>query len=438
MDIEFLKIRPDFFENSTFISNGQEIRFFSPNPSSFDLFGLWFTLVGKRPLPSFIRRLPSKEMPSEMNSTSKHCPACKRRIPEAFASHAECVFCGIVFSKFTRLPVAPTTDVKTEPPVDLSLPLPATANEKADAIPDKPPLPHHVQQVIQHFNPSPSIPSLHCEACRKPAPAGAGIGDDCTFCGMIFTSAAAIPSDGELRQILASSPLPPVRAIGKSPSANASKLFGAVHWADKKAIWILRRLGLHPLPAWLELHHEAVVSWARGRMAFPRILVLVFMVYLGARYLFDVEYRSIFDGINLGIHEMGHLVFAIFPEFLTFLGGTLLQLAAPVICGVMLFRQSDYFGTSFCGSWLGANFYNVAIYQADAQSQLLPLVTVGGGVPIHDWHYLLDRLGLLQWDSQVAFITRVFGFLITWFSVVYGAWIVATLVKGSARVSPLV
>lgn len=170
-------------------------------------------------------------------------------------------------------------------------------------------------------------------------------------------------------------------------------------------------------------HEENIRVWASDRSVWPRIPLLLYMTYLGIRYLINPEHHAIFDGINLAIHEAGHLLFSMFPRFLMILGGTLLQLAAPVICGIVFYRQPDYFGIGFCGCWLGANCYNVAIYQADAQERLLPLVTVGGGIPIHDWHYLLDHLGLLQWDNSVAFLTRCLGFCLIWGSVAYSAWV---------------
>jgi len=162
-------------------------------------------------------------------------------------------------------------------------------------------------------------------------------------------------------------------------------------------------------------------------MVWPRVLGLAFMAYFAFRYLLNPEYRAVFDGINLAIHEAGHLVFKIFPTFMMFLGGTLLQLAAPVICGVLLYRQSDYFGVAFCGTWLGTNFYNVAIYQADAQARLLPLVTVGGGVPMHDWYYMFSELGILKLDGQIAFLTRCLAFLVIWGSLAYGIWVTRTI-----------
>jgi hypothetical protein len=59
------------------------------------------------------------------------------------------------------------------------------------------------------------------------------------------------------------------------------------------------------------------------------------------------------DGLDLAIHETGHLVFAIGGEFLTLLGGTLLQLLVPVAFAVALWRQGDRHGATVPLWWLG-------------------------------------------------------------------------------------
>lgn len=237
----------------------------------------------------------------------------------------------------------------------------------------------------------------HCERCGQGLENQIAALEDCPFCGVVFAKLAR-----KHQPIPARRRLPP-------------------HTAQSPA---------RPVSPWqriFEQHRETVQWWAKDRLFWPRLPVLIFMTYLGIRYLLNPEYRAIFDGINLGIHEAGHLVFKIFPTFIMFLGGTLLQLAAPILCGVLLFRQSDYFGTAFCGSWLGANFYNVAVYQADAQARLLPLVTVGGGVPMHDWYYMFSQMGILKLDGQIAFLTRAIAFTVIWASVVYGGWVARTI-----------
>ena len=155
-------------------------------------------------------------------------------------------------------------------------------------------------------------------------------------------------------------------------------------------------------------------TWCWGRLWLPRLGLAAYLGYVGIRHLFDPEYSSLFGPINLGIHEAGHVVFSWGGAFLQAAGGTILQLAAPVIAALLFRRARDYFGITVCGVWEATNLYSVATYVGDARAQALPLVTPGGGVAQHDWTYLLGELGLLSMDGTLAFLLRILAFLVMW------------------------
>ena len=106
------------------------------------------------------------------------------------------------------------------------------------------------------------------------------------------------------------------------------------------------------------------------------------------------------DNVNLVSHEAGHVIFALGGEFIGILGGSLMQVLIPVVCGVALLQRGDPFGVALCGLWTGQSMVNVAIYVGDARQLALPLL--GGEYVIHDWNYLLGKLGLLEWDRFLA------------------------------------
>jgi len=157
--------------------------------------------------------------------------------------------------------------------------------------------------------------------------------------------------------------------------------------------------------------HVEMAEWCRGRWWFPRLLFLIWFSYMLARYLVDPSYRVIFGAINLGIHEIGHILWSPFGEFMGFLGGSLTQCLAPLVSIPMFYRQRDFFGMAFCFGWLSTNLHEVSVYVGDARARQLPLVTPGGGEPLHDWFYLLHRLGLLEMDHALALLVRGLGIL---------------------------
>lgn len=182
-------------------------------------------------------------------------------------------------------------------------------------------------------------------------------------------------------------------------------------------------------PRW-SVERAAVDDWCRQRSGIPRVLPLLWLgailVYLWQdppqRGLFD--WPNLFSGINLGIHELGHVVFAPLGMFLGILGGSLVQCLAPVAGMVSLYRQSDYFGLTICGGWLATNLFGVGTYMADAQARLLPLVSPFSGHPLHDWNYLFGRLDWLDACEEIGLLTKCLATLVMALSIGSGSWLV--------------
>jgi hypothetical protein len=140
------------------------------------------------------------------------------------------------------------------------------------------------------------------------------------------------------------------------------------------------------------------------------------------------------DRVNLAFHEAGHLVLAPFGETLHLLGGSLGQIAVPVLLAVYFFRRDERFGAAACTFWLGENFINIAAYMADARTLALPLV--GGGE--NDWNTLFYRFGLLGEGSVAAIsglthhlgvVTMLAGLLWSLLFVLPGALLPAALAR---------
>ena len=130
---------------------------------------------------------------------------------------------------------------------------------------------------------------------------------------------------------------------------------------------------------------------------------------------------SLLDGVDLAIHETGHLVFAPFGEFIGFAGGTLFQLLMPVFFLIYFLRRHDQYAASVALWWIGQNCGHIAVYVADARAQELPLV--GGGE--HDWEYLLGRTGLLAQDHRIAGAITSVGYLLVVGAAAWGLLVAA-------------
>jgi len=130
------------------------------------------------------------------------------------------------------------------------------------------------------------------------------------------------------------------------------------------------------------------------------VLLAVAAIYFVSRAA-DREGYHFFDNVDLVIHEAGHVLISPFGEFLGMAGGTILQLAVPLVFAAYFFVRDERLSAGFVMFWLGQSFINVARYAGDAIVMELPLI--GGG--IHDWNYLLSATGLLR---QTVFISDIF------------------------------
>lgn len=154
-----------------------------------------------------------------------------------------------------------------------------------------------------------------------------------------------------------------------------------------------------------------------------RVALLVVLAWFSVRHLADPAFQGIYGGINLALHEAGHLVFGWFgSRWLAAAGGTLFHLACVAAVGVAFWRQRDPFALAVAIWWSGTVLIGAGPYAADARRQLLPLVTVGDGPVGHDWYTMLEPIGLLPWDQQVGGMLRWTGLALLAAGIAAGIW----------------
>lgn len=164
-------------------------------------------------------------------------------------------------------------------------------------------------------------------------------------------------------------------------------------------------------------------EWSRGRHWLPRALLLLICAWIFYRHLQDPMYGGIAKGLNLAIHEIGHVLFGFIGEFIGIMGGTLLQIAAPITAAWLFYRQRDFFAIAVALCWLGTSFFDVAVYAADARAGDLPLVGLGGADPEHDWFIMLAETDLLNHDQQIGGLFRMLGIISFLAGLTFGAWL---------------
>jgi hypothetical protein len=156
---------------------------------------------------------------------------------------------------------------------------------------------------------------------------------------------------------------------------------------------------------------SGVTRWAR-------IALVAGLAYWTLQFAFTPLGEDAMDAFihlpNLVFHEAGHLIFSPLGDFMSVLGGSLMQVLIPVVAAIAFVRQQQPFGAAICVWWAGQNLVDLAPYIADARA--LQLVLLGGrtGAEVegHDWEFILGRLRLLHRDQVLGRIAHGCGMVI--------------------------
>jgi hypothetical protein len=148
---------------------------------------------------------------------------------------------------------------------------------------------------------------------------------------------------------------------------------------------------------------QLLISW-------PRLLLacLAGLYFLWCAW--DPAQWHLIDGVNLLIHEAGHMVFMPLGEFLMIAGGSLLQVIMPVSFVIYFARHEKPYSAALLLFWVGESLLNVSVYAGDSITMQLPLL--GGQDSLHDWNYLLSSMGMLAATPKIAGLIRLTGTLV--------------------------
>jgi hypothetical protein len=141
---------------------------------------------------------------------------------------------------------------------------------------------------------------------------------------------------------------------------------------------------------------ETTVQKSEWKKWIPSVIILPISIYFVGNY----GHYGLIDNADLIFHEGGHGVFRIFGSFIYTAGGTLMQIIIPSLI-VWYFLKNEYrTGVQFALLWLGQNLINISVYASDARARKLPLL--GGDKVYHDWHWMLSRLDMLEYDHIIG------------------------------------
>jgi len=174
-----------------------------------------------------------------------------------------------------------------------------------------------------------------------------------------------------------------------------------------------------------------------GRVVLLLILARWTVLFLVWPMRQDVVGASFMHLIDLVFHEAGHIAFSPFGEFLTVLGGTLMQLIVPIACWIAFATTSpDRFGATMMAWWTGESLVDISYYANDARSLSIMLLGghTGSEVYGHDWEQILGMTGLSMHDHQIAWTFHGVGAVMMVGALAYGVYCASARDRGSAAV----
>ena len=117
------------------------------------------------------------------------------------------------------------------------------------------------------------------------------------------------------------------------------------------------------------------------------------------------------SGVDLGVHEFGHLLLMWAPALWMSLAGSALQLAAPAALAGYFWWRRDRFAVVLLVAWTGMSLNNVSVYIQDATRMQLALFGDDGSGAGHDWRNILGDLGWLEQTDTIAWLVRLLAVL---------------------------
>jgi hypothetical protein len=143
----------------------------------------------------------------------------------------------------------------------------------------------------------------------------------------------------------------------------------------------------------------ARIQWKTAATAASGLVCVAAAVWV----LLGGQSAGLLASVDLGFHELGHLLFALGPGLIPALAGSAVQLAVPLVLAAYFAARREPYAVALILAWAATSAANVATYVADAPYQYLPLL--GNGQ--HDWAAILG--GNLGLAAPLAAGIRYFG-----------------------------
>lgn len=232
----------------------------------------------------------------------------------------------------------------------------------------------------------------------------------CPRCGLILAKFGAAPPAGSRSATALASREDALDPDDDSPVRRILGAFAYVPDQVLRSYWVLRIVGI--------------------------VAMALATLWLLAKYDLESGHGGLWivHAFITPFHEVGHLVFRPFGEFMMHLGGTIGQHAVCIgLGGMFLVRNRDPYAAALMLWVLGYSVLAMASYMFDAWNPQMTLLTGRtGDTGGHDWIDIFGDLGLLPRAQPIGRAFHKLAYVVQFAAIGWAAWLV---VKQSGRLS---
>ena len=175
-------------------------------------------------------------------------------------------------------------------------------------------------------------------------------------------------------------------------------------------------------------------SFLYFKWGFWSLLLVVGAVWWGFTHAQGPLIKALLDNIfiylpNYLTHEFSHRFWcALGWQWWCYASGNAVETFVPlVLCILALRLRGGRYLLPILTYWLGTTLYGAGIYAADARASQIPLTSsdmmtnYAPGAVKGDWHYILQPLGLLEYDVIIGKLL-IFGGVFCLILAIYSLW----------------
>ena len=179
---------------------------------------------------------------------------------------------------------------------------------------------------------------------------------------------------------------------------------------------------------------SAIRSTLTWRLTFQWIVAILVTCLLAGLTFSRNGWVPWLSNVDLGVHELGHVLAFWAPTLLVQAAGSFLQVVAPLCFAGYFWWRRDRLAVVLMLAWAAESLNNVSVYIYDATRMVLALLGDDGSGEGHDWRNILSSLGLLEHTDSIAYAVRGLSILLFAVAVGLAIWCWAKTRQDSPRI----